>query len=346
MRPQPTPCEALRSLIIVGSVVLALAGCGRGAEPGAPSNRGVIRVSILVPGSAKAMRRDWAPVLADMAARTGFKVEPDYAVSEAQQAEAMRRGQTDAGWFSNATGLQALRRGGGEVFARAVANVAGDGDRSLLIVNAKSHLTLQRALKCDRTLTISLGDARAVSATLAPTAYLFAPNGIVPQRCFREVRAAAPAASLVAVARRHVDLATEDSAWLQTAAEAGQPETHEIRVLWRSPPLPGDSIIWRRALDPAVKEKLRQFFLTYGQGESPAAQRQRANLARLGLAGFRPADNTYLLPIREMEAAEIWILAKEGGDKVRIAAAQKALDNIRAQREALEARTRAPAAAQ
>jgi phosphonate transport system substrate-binding protein len=330
----------------MGSLALALAACGKVAEPGAPPNKGVIRFSALTPGSAKAGGGDWAPILSDMAARTGLKVEPDYAVGESQQAEAMRRGKTEAGWFSNAAGLQAVRRGDAEVFARTLATGASEGDRAVLIVAAKSRLTLPRVLKCDRTLTISLGDARAVAATLAPTAYLFVPAGVVPRRCFRQVRAASPAANLEAVARRHVDLATEDSAWLQTRARAGRPEVGDVRVLWASPPLPGDPIIWRKTVDPVVKEKLRQFFLTYGQGENPAAGRQRANLAKLGVAGFRPADNAYLLPIREMQAAQAWVTAKEGGDKVRIAAAQKALDNIRAQREALEARTRAPAAAQ
>jgi len=327
-------------------LALTLAACGKGAGPGAPPNMGVIRFSVSSADTVKAARQDWAPVLADMAARTGLKVEPDYAVGEARQVEAMRRGQTDAGWFSNAAGLQAARRAGGEVFARSFANGENEGDRSVLLVNAKSPLTLQRVLKCDRTLTISLGDPGSPAGTLAPTAYLFAPGGIDPKRCFRQVRTASPAANLLAVAQRHVDLATESAAWLQADAEAGRPDARDVRVLWTSPPLPGDPIIWRKALDPAVKEKLRQFFLTYGQGGGPAAQSQRANLARLGAAGFAPADNNHLLPIREMEAAQAWTQAKEGGDKIRIAAAEKALDNIRAQREALEARTRAPAAAQ
>lgn len=341
-----TPRGRLRSLIILGYAALTLAGCGKGAVPGAPPNHGVIRVSIPIAGSARAASQAWSPIITDMAARTGLKVAPSYWTNPAEAVEALRRGKTDAGWFSNESGLQAVRRGGGEVFASAFASGEDDGDRSLLLANAKSRLTLQRVLKCDRTLTISLGEPGSAAGTLAPTAYLFAPGKIEPGRCFRQVRAASPAANLLAVAHGHVDLATEGSAWLHNRARAGRPEANDVRVLWRSPPLPGDPIIWRKTLDPAVKEKLRQFFLTYGQGESPAARRQRANLAKLGLAGFRSADNDHLLPIREMGAAQAWLLAKEGGDKVRIAAAQKALDNVRAQREALEARTRAPAAAQ
>ena len=110
--------------------------------------------------------------------------------------------------------------------------------------------------------------------------------------------------------------------------------------------LPEDPIIWRKDLDPALKEKLRQFLLTYGQGPSASAARQRANMARLNIGGFRPADDSFLLPVREMEATELWLAAKETGDKRKIAEARQSLDAITAQRTALEARTRAPAADQ
>ncbi len=91
---------------------------------------------------------------------------------------------------------------------------------------------------------------------------------------------------------------------------------------------------------------MRQFFLTYGQGDSPQAALQRANLAKINIGGFKPADDSHLLPVREMEATQLWLQAKEGGDKAKIAAAKANLDSITAQRVALEARTRAPAAAQ
>ncbi|MGI9169948.1 MAG: PhnD/SsuA/transferrin family substrate-binding protein, partial [Caulobacteraceae bacterium] len=119
-----------------------------------------------------------------------------------------------------------------------------------------------------------------------------------------------------------------------------------VKVIWESPTLPEDPIVWRGDLDPAIKETLRRFFLTYGQGDGPRAARERANLVRLSIGGFRPADDTHLLPVREMEATEVWLVAKESGDAARIARARQALDAITAERVALEARTRAPAAAQ
>jgi phage FluMu protein gp41 len=47
-----------------------------------------------------------------------------------------------------------------------------------------------------------------------------------------------------------------------------------------------------------------------------------------------------------MEATKQWLEAKTTRDPARIAAAARALSSIKAERMALEARTRAPAAAQ
>ncbi len=341
-----TPSRALRSLIILGCA--ALAACGKGPSSGGAPENGVIRFTILSGGSARAARQDWSPVIADMAARTGLKVEAAFSASPAQAVDALRRGKSDAGWFSNESGLQAVRRADGEVFARVVGLQDDEAYRSLLIVRATSHLTLEKVLKCDRRLTLGLGlgDGLSASGTLAPMAYLFAPRDIDPKKCFRQVLRASPAANILGVAQGRLDAATNNAISLRQSLDAGRLEAGQVKVIWRSPPLPQDPIIWRRRLDPAVKEKLRQFFLTYGQGEGPGARRQRADLAKLGAAGFLPADDDHLLPVREMEAAEAWRLAKESHDANKIAAARKALDNIRAQREALEGRTRAPAAAQ
>lgn len=345
-RARMSRAAALTGLAATVIAPLALGSCGKDVAQPSQANPEVIRFSVLSAGSSRTAGQYWRPILADLAAQTGLKVEPYYSDSYPPLVEAMRLKKTDAGWFSNESGLQVVRRGGGEVFARTFGANGGAGDTSVLIVNAKSSLTLDKALKCDRRLSLGLGDALSTSGAMAPVAYLFAPRNIDPKACFHQVRAATQAANLLAVANGQVDVATISSASLTLAAQAGRPEAGEVKVVWRSPPLPEDPIIWRKTLDPVVKEKLRQFFLTYGQGDNAQAARQRGNLARLNVAGFEPADDNHLLPVREMEAAEAWISAKQSHDTARIAAAQKGLDNIRAQREALEGRTRAPAAAQ
>jgi phosphonate transport system substrate-binding protein len=69
-------------------------------------------------------------------------------------------------------------------------------------------------------------------------------------------------------------------------------------------------------------------------------------MAKVHVGGFKPADDNHLLPVREMEATEQWLEAEDSRDPSRIAQAKATLESIRAERIALEARTRAPAAAQ
>jgi len=108
-------------------------------------------------------------------------------------------------------------------------------------------------------------------------------------------------------------------------------------VIWTSPRLPEDPIIWRKDLDPAVKEKLRQFFLTYPKGDGPEAARQRALLSKISIGGSSPRDNSHLLPVREMEAPTCcWRPERQGLAKDR--RGPEGLDAVKAEEAALQAK--------
>jgi phosphonate transport system substrate-binding protein len=174
-----------------------------------------------------------------------------------------------------------------------------------------------------------MGDPKSTSGTLAPMTYLFTPNQIEPAQCFKQVRSGSHEANTFAIANGVLDVATNNSVGLVFFARQ-QPElAKRIEVIWRSPPLPESSVLARKDLDPAIREKMRQFFLTYGVGQGPEADRQREVLKGLAYGGFRPADDSYLDPIREMEAGEALSAAKRGGDAKKIAAAQKDFDAVR-----------------
>jgi phosphonate transport system substrate-binding protein len=324
---------------VLALAALALAACGKG--PQEEAEPGVIRFSVLSVDPATSLDKAWSPIVVAMEASTGLAVKPSYVSDEHALIDALRRRTTDFGWLSDQAGLEAVRKAGSEVFARAAPMQGSDGDHAVLMVNAKSKVTLERALKCDRTLTLGLGDAHSTAGSLAPETYLFAPRGLWAAKCFRQVRRASPEANLAAVASGALDIAATSTTWLSRARQDGR-VVGGVREIWRSPPLPEKPLIWRKDLDPAIKEKLRQFFLTYGQGDAA----QRAKLAAVGVSGFLPADNTHLLPMREMEATHVWLEAEASGDKTRIGDARRALDAVTAERLDLEARTRAPAAAQ
>jgi phosphonate transport system substrate-binding protein len=333
---------------VTGALLCAIwfFSCARDEPPRGRSAPGEVRFSIPA-DAAHGAQSSWAPLLADMGGQTELKVTPFFSTDPRRLVEAMKAKQIDVGLFSNGAGLEAVRRADGQVFARTSGAGGPGGHASVLIVAARSRITLAEVLRCDRRLAFSMGDALSTSGTLAPMTYLFAPRGLDPASCFRQVRTGVShLANLDAVAGGRVAVATSDTAFLDAARRSGRREAAMVRIVWRSPPMPEDPLIWRRDLDPAVKEKLRQFFLTYGAGDSPRSARQRADLEALEFEGFRAADENHLLPVREMEASAQWLAAKKTKDPARIAAATRRLDAIRADRLAFEARTRAPAAAQ
>jgi phosphonate transport system substrate-binding protein len=157
-------------------------------------------------------------------------------------------------------------------------------------------------------------------------AYIFIPHGIDPSQCFKVVRSASHQANMFAVANGVVDVATNNTVGIVFAKRESPDVAAKIEVIWTSPPLPESSIVVRKDLDPAVKAKLKTFFLTYGTKPGPEGDHERTVLKGLTYGGFRPADATYLDPVIQMEAGQDLFEARKSGDAGKIAAAQGAYD--------------------
>ncbi len=330
-----------RRFVMTAACGAILSACGRGAEDEGPRESGVIRFAILEapPKAPEPISDDdrWSAVFSDLKRATGLSVKPWFVVSAAALVESMHRRRVDLALMPSAPALAAVRRADGEVFARVLAAEPAQQDAAVLLVGPKSRLTLDQVLKCDRTVSLGIAAGGRDEALYAADAFLFAAKGMGPSRCFREVRRTAPAAIL-----GDLNVQKLDTAILEAPLVDSDRQLAGVRQIWRSPPLPSPSLVWRRDLDPAIKEKLRQFFLTYGQDDAA----ERRNLAALGLAGFAPADSSHLLVEREMDAAHAWLEAKASGETARADLAKRDLDAIAAERQDLEARTGTPAGAQ
>lgn len=323
-----------RSWIVLS--LLALCACAKPAPPA----RDTVIFSFMSTENTQTQLADLTPLLKDMEAQTGLTVKPFFGSNYTALIEAMRFKQTDVGWFTNQSGLEAVRRANGEVFARTSKAKGTDGYQAVIIVNARSGLTLDKVLACDRSLDFGMGDVKSTSGTLAPMTYLFAPRGIDPARCFKTVRAANHESNLFAVGSGVLAAATNNTASMERMAgldtEMSRRTLANIRTIWTSPTIPEDPVVWRKDLDPKVKAKVRDFLLSYGVGDSPEAKRQRAVLDKIQIGPFKPADATHLLPVREMEATQTLLIAEKGSDSAATAKARAALDAVRAERAGLK----------
>jgi phosphonate transport system substrate-binding protein len=325
------------------AAALGLAACGdqQPAPPAAGGSSNELVFAILPAEGQASMGPLWQPLLDDMSAQIGMKVKPFFISNYTAMVEAMRFKQVQMGWFSAAPALRAVERANGEVLGRVV-DAGGEATyKSVLIVRKGSGITLDKVLTCDRTLTFGIGDAQSTSGTLAPMAYLFTPRGVDPARCFKAVRSASHEANVLSVGTGVLDVATNNTVGLLFNRRQKPEIADRIEIIWTSPPLPESSIVVRKDLDPALKEKVRQFFLTYGTGTDAVAAKQRNVLEGLAYGGFRAADNAYLDPVREMEAAEALAAARRSGDAGKIAKAQAAFDKVTA--AAAQHRAAAPA---
>lgn len=317
----------------IAAMTLGLVACGKGEEtkPGAAPSE--ITFSILSAEGQASAGPLWQPLLDDMSKAIGVPVKPYFGSNYTVLVEAMRGNHTQVGWFSAKPEVEAIDRANAEVIARTVNREGLDSYQSTLIVKKGSGITLDKVLACGKQYNFGIGDAQSTSGTLAPMTFLFNARGVVPSQCFKTVRSANHQANAFGVATGVIDVATSNSVNLVFMRRENAQLADQIEEIWTSPPVPESGIVVREDLDPALKEKIRGFFLTYGQGEGPEAERQRKVLAGLEYSRFAPADDSYLNPIREMIADQKRGEAEAKGDKAGVAAAEAELQRLRSLRE-------------
>jgi phosphonate transport system substrate-binding protein len=318
--------KAIVAAMTVAAAGLMLASC----KPAAPDQ--TLNFSIASAEDQASMQKVWQPLLDDLNKQTGLHVVPHFASNYTSQIEAMQFNQVQLGWFPALSTLQAVRRANGEVLGRIVGdNGAGMSYASVMIVKKGSGITLADVLKCGKRYSFGLGDPESTSGTLAPMAYVFIPNNIDLQQCFSIVRQANHQSNLFGVANGVVDVATNNTIGLLFAKRENPAVADKVEVIWTSPPLPESSIVARKDLDPAIKARLKDFFVHYGTAQGVQGDHERAVLKGLAYGGFREADVSYLDPVAEMVASQDLSTAKKSGDPAKIAAAQKAYDDEMAQ---------------
>lgn len=291
----------MRKLFLVGAALAVAAGI---TATVARAETTELNFGVISTEASVNQKKNWEPFLDAMSKATGIKINGFYASDYAGVIEAMRFNKVQIAWYGNKSGMEASNRSNAEVFAQVVARDGNTGYYSHIIVHRDSPFTkLEDILKCDKTIDFGIGDPNSTSGFLVPTSYVFAAKNIDPKACFKTVRNASHQANAMAVAHKQVAAATNNSEDLQRVATTAPEARKEIRVIWTSPIIPLDPIMWRKDLDPAVKTKLYTFLMNYGRVGTPEeVKTAKEVLANLIWSPFHPSNDTQLLPIRVLEA--------------------------------------------
>jgi len=259
-----------------------------------------VAFGIISTESAQNLRAAWAPVLEDMQKRTGLKVEAFFAPDYAGIIEAMRFNKVQVAWYGNKSAMEAVDRSNGEVFLSTVGKDGAEGYYSHLVTHKDSPLkSLDDVVRNSKSLTLGNGDPNSTSGFLVPGYYAFAKNKIDPKRDFKLSRSANHEANLLAAANKQVDVATNNNESMDRLKLTNPAKYDEVKVIWTSPMIPADPLVWRKDLDAETKKKVRDFFVAYGKQGAEVA-REKDVLKTLGMSGFKPASDSHLVPIRQL----------------------------------------------
>lgn len=256
--------------------------------------------------------KELSPLINELSQTIGHPIRLAVANTHAAQIEAMRANQIQVAWFSTRAAVEVIANGHGEIFAEIDGS---NGDKTSIIVRKDSPiaaesdeiLTGKRISKYPKWLAglqplfDHAGDVRFLDCEPVSTAgfiadqFFFAENGFHPAMACKSYATGELEDNALAVADGRADAAVFKASAMEIVARRHPEQAARIRVVCRGPGGGNDPLVWRDDLQAGVKDKIRDFFLSYAKSES-----NRSKLAVIKWKGFLPASNAHVNPFRYM----------------------------------------------
>ena len=257
-----------------------------------------VNFGIISTDSSSALKERWTPLIEDMHKQTGLDIKPFFATDYSGIIEGMRFNKVQIAFLGNKSAIEAVDRADGEIFAKVTYKSGEAGYHSILITNVDSpYKTVDDVLKNGKNVNFGMGDPESTSGTLVPMYYIFAKNHIDPKTYFKSANPSSHEANALAVINNQVDVATCNTDMLETLRQKHPDKLAKIRVLWTSPLIPSDPLVWRKDLSADDKAKIQKFFVNYGKTDPHEKQVVEAIS---GYSGWVASTDAQLIPIRQL----------------------------------------------
>jgi phosphonate ABC transporter binding protein len=250
-----------RRIVLAGAAALAFTASASAEDWKAKYPE--ITFAVVPAENASGVTERYAAFVSYLSKELGIKVNLRVANDYAAVIEGQRAGNIHIASYGSASFARARLTGvKTDAFANDINADGSTGYYSMFFVKASgSYKTIDDV----KGKNLGLVDPNSTSGFLVPTAYIFAAKSIDPKSCFKTVRNANHQANAMAVANKQVAAATNNSEDLQRVAASAPDARSQIKIIWTSPLIPLDPLVWRKDLDPAVKTKLYTFLLSYGR---------------------------------------------------------------------------------
>lgn len=213
-----------------------------------------LRIGLIPSEDSQAMIESSKQVLSSLEEELGMPVEPFVATDYNGIIEALRAGKLDVAYLGPFSYVLATSVADVEAFAVAVTRKSGQSAyRSVILARKDSGI---RELADLKGRTFAFVDPSSASGHLFPKAGL-EQAGFDPAKLFsRVIFSGSHDASILAVANQKVDAAAVADRILANAVARGLVKQDDFQVVWSSRPIPESPMVWRKNLDPELKQKV------------------------------------------------------------------------------------------
>lgn len=243
-------------------------------------------------------KKRWKPLLEELGTQLGMKVT---ATASSNIVEEIKEGKIQIAWLSNKAALDAVATGKMKIFAQMAKEDGSTGYSSVLIVPKDSPImTAEDLFKKPGAYKLGYGDANSTTGYLVPNIFLFKKANIDPAKHFKAIVTQGPRANFLAAVNKQVDVSVNNTEDMEIFKKEMPDKFREIRVIWTSQTMPDHPMLISRDVPDALRVKIEEFFLKYGDDKSNAAHIATLKTIR-GLSGFRKSDNSQLKPVSILE---------------------------------------------
>ena len=278
----------MKKLVLLSLLAaLAVPAWGQGtAKPG------VITVGFIPAEDSRAMVRQSQAILDIVAKHTGMKVDTFVGSDYNATIEALRAGHIDVALLGPFSYVLATTVAPVEAFAvTVIARTMQPSYQSIIIAGKDSNINSLADLKGK---TFAFVDPGSTSGFMVPSA-AFIRAGITPEKDFRQVMySGGHDSTIVSVGNGKVDAGAVADRIYERGCAKGLADCNKLKVIWTSPAIPNDPLLYRKNLSDDMKKRIRDAF----------ASVKNLAFGEMGtVARFDPATDKDYDSIREIASA-------------------------------------------
>ncbi|MEM9160740.1 MAG: phosphate/phosphite/phosphonate ABC transporter substrate-binding protein [Verrucomicrobiota bacterium] len=299
-------CSVWLSCLFLATLVFGVSGCSSSKEVDERGWPKKLVFAYWVDDEVPGLRLEATTHLADyLSKELDLEVEIKKTTQYGPVIEAMRADKVDISMFGTFAYILASAKAGAECIIVRGTEAGGISYHSLLLARQDSPVNNLEDLKAmGKDLTFAFTNPASTSGHLIPRANLEL-EGINPERDFKElVFPGKHNATLLSVVSGKVDVGCVSENTFRKLKNLGGIDPKEVKIIWKSPPIPNGCIAVRERLPEDLKAAIREKLLNLKDGHPETWEEVKK------IYTYSTAPNSYYISANDSYFDEVRVLAR------------------------------------